>query len=122
MINTWQVYPEHCNPIDLNGKLVCHGATLLQSIDRNAAIFCKSMLKNGQIALTVGLDKVQFYRGPLLGEILTTKCSLESLGKSRITVRTEITDEKDKKVLDGLVSFCSFVKTETGFSLEEHEL
>ena len=88
---------------------MAHGGKVLMVADRTAAILVRELLRNtGLVGLTVGVTDCQFYRGPLCGEVITVVASVESFGTSRITTYIQMLDEKDKKVFDGYVSFCSF--------------
>jgi acyl-CoA hydrolase len=115
----FQVYPEHCNFYQQDGKLMMHGAELLKLGDRQSAIFCKEFLsETGLVPLTVGVDKCNFWSGPLMGDILEVKVELESLGKHRITVLCEIYN-KGAKCFNGKFSFCSF---DNNYKLTPHGL
>lgn len=103
-----QVYPEHCNFYQVDGKLMMHGAELLKAADRQSAILCKEILEGtGLVPLTVGVDKCQFYHGPILGDLLDVRVQVESYGKHRITIFCEIFSPKGK-CFDGYFAFCSF--------------
>lgn len=119
-----QIYPEDCNPVMLHGKFMCHGPTLLKWADRTAALHCKDLLKNtGLFGLTVGVDKVQFHRGPICGEVMAIESKVHSYGDRRITFNIEIKDEQNKLVLNGLFAFCSFIlDREDNPSIRKHGL
>lgn len=109
MINTFTIYPEHCNPIKLGDHFMVHGGQLLMIADRNAALVCKDLLKKTELyGLTVGVSGVQFYRGPRCGETLIVHSNLKTLGTSRISIEVKMFDEFERKVFEGIFSFCSF--------------
>jgi len=103
-----QVYPEHCNFYQKDGKLMMHGGELFKMVDRQAAIFCKELLKGTDlIPLTVGIDKCQYYYGPLMGETLEVKIKIDSLGKRRITLECQVFGDEGL-CFKGYIAFCSF--------------
>lgn len=105
----FQVYPEHCNFYQKDGKLMMHGAELLKLADRQAAIHCKEMLNGtGLVPLTVGVDQVKFYDGPLLGDILEVNLYEHKVGIKSIQIKVEICNEYGSIIFEGLFSFVSF--------------
>lgn len=124
IVSDWQIFPEDCNPIKVKGENMVHGGIVLTKADRLAAILCAKLLKDTSlIALTVGVDGCQFYRGPVCGEILELKARLIGLGTSRITIIVKIIDENSRLVFEGEYSFCSFKENPNGdYFLAPHGL
>jgi acyl-coenzyme A thioesterase PaaI-like protein len=123
--NTWQIYPEDCNPIKtFDDTFMLHGGKALMMADRTAALLVKDLLKDQPklVGLTVGVDKCQFYTGPSCGEVLKIKATVDSLGTSRITTKVEMRRTNGDLVFDGLISFCSFQAWTSKYKLVPHNL
>jgi acyl-CoA hydrolase len=114
--STFTVYPDDCNyHVVGDGKTpMVHGGTMLLKMDRVAAEHVRKLLYKTDCdsALTVGVDKLTFYFGAKLGDLIHLYSHVVTFGMKRITVEVTCMVEEwggDRKTMArGLFSFCTF--------------
>lgn len=119
---SFTVYPGDCNPHkNPDGSMMVHGGTMLLKMDRAAAACVKRALYNTECdtALTVGVDKVTFFFGAKLGDLINISAKVIDVGLKRITCQVSCFVEEwggsQKVMAEGLFHFCSFKEGESEY-------
>jgi acyl-CoA hydrolase len=92
-ITDFTVFPDHIN---FTGTLF--GGTLLGKMDIAAATLARKLLYNTEAdgAVTASMDKVDFLVPGHLGDLITIKSGLKSLGKSSMLIQCKVYREDRK--------------------------
>jgi acyl-CoA hydrolase len=98
-------------PQDINFSGTLFGGVLLSKMDIAAATLARKILTGtgADGAVTASMDKVDFLKPGLLGDLITIKCSLKSLGKSSMLIKSVVHREDFKgnyeKLCTGIFTF-----------------
>ena len=92
-ITDFTVFPDHIN---FTGTLF--GGTLLGKMDIAAATLARKLLYNTEAdgAVTASMDKVDFLVPGHLGDLITIKSALKSLGRSSMLIQCKVYREDRK--------------------------
>lgn len=106
-----------------DGVLTVHGGAMLMAMDRCAADLCRLTLYSSEssdpdygpprTALTVGVEKVEFHSGALLGDLIFIEAEIIKLGVKRMEVQVDCyISHSDRQVhmCCGTFIFCSVHK------------
>lgn len=82
------VYPEDCNYMQSEGKLMVHGGSMLLKMDRLAAECARRALYGTECngVLTVAVKDVSFEVGAVLGDIINLTATIVKVGVKSIQV------------------------------------
>jgi len=108
MQHCFQVYPEHCNPLEVDGKMMVHGGAMLTQMDRVVAIYVQRLLvpTDCDEIRTVNV-KVNFLAPAKLGDLVDIEMSVKRYGRTSIAVLCNCT-VGDNHISSGEITFVSF--------------
>jgi hypothetical protein len=98
-------------PQDINFSGTLFGGVLLAKMDIAAATLARKVLSNTNAdgAVTASMDKVDFLKPGFLGDLITIKCTLKSLGTSSMLIKSTVHREDFKgnveKLCTGIFTF-----------------
>lgn len=98
-------------PQDINFSGTLFGGILLSKMDIAAATLARKILTGTEAdgAVTASMDKVDFLRPGFLGDLITIRCTLKSLGKSSMLIKCVVHREDFKgnheKLCTGIFTF-----------------
>jgi acyl-CoA hydrolase len=104
-------------PDDLNFSKTLFGGRLLEKIDIASATLARKLLYKTEAdgAVTASMDKIDFLTPAHLGDLITIKSILKSLGRSSMVIRCDVTKEnlhgEVEKICTGIITFVA-VKNE----------
>ena len=105
-ITDFTVFPE-----DINYANSLFGGKLLSKMDIAAATLARKMLYGTEAdgAVTASMDKVDFICPAHIGDLITVKCTLKSLGRSSMVIKTKVWKETKSgeifKICTGIFTF-----------------
>jgi acyl-CoA hydrolase len=100
-------------PQDINFSGTLFGGVLLSKMDIAAATLARKLLANTDAdgAVTASMDKVDFLKPGFLGDLITIKSTLKSLGKTSMLIKCTVHREDMKgvheKLCTGIFTFVS---------------
>ena len=109
------VFPQDTNTLE--DKHMVFGGKMLAEMDKVASISVKRWMYDNNLprdwyAVTVGVNKVSFHRPAYLGDLVRLTGTIESVGKTSVTIR--VTTEMQNKGVghtflmgSGLFTFCT---------------
>lgn len=98
-------------PQDINFSGTLFGGVLLSKMDIAAATLARKILANTDVdgAVTASMDKVDFLTPGFLGDLITIRCELKSLGKTSMLIKCTVHREDMKgvheKICTGIFTF-----------------
>lgn len=91
-------------PRDLNPAQTIFGGVLLSYIDQAAAIGARHEINRlhgrAELLVTVAMDKIEFHKPVLVGDVVSFKTALRRLGRTSITIHVAVEAERAGQVLD----------------------
>ena len=98
-------------PQDINFSGTLFGGVLLSKMDIASATLARKILTGTDAdgAVTASMDKVDFLKPGFLGDLITIRCTLKSLGKSSMLIKCTVHREDFKgtheKLCTGIFTF-----------------
>lgn len=91
-------------PRDLNPAQTIFGGVLLSYIDQAAAIGARHEINRlhgrAELLVTVAMNKIEFHKPVLVGDVVSFKTALRRLGRTSITIHVAVEAERAGQVLD----------------------
>ena len=104
-------------PEDINHVGTLFGGKLLSKMDIAAATLSRKILYGTEAdgAVTASMDKVDFKSPSYIGDLVTVKSTLKSLGKSAMTIKSYVTKETPKgEISEICTGYFTFVAMKNG--------
>lgn len=86
-------------PEDLNSNNTLFGGRLLAWIDEEAAIYTMCQLGNMRNIVTKFMSEIDFVSSAKLGEVIEIGVDLVSVGRTSITLRSEVRNKATKQTI-----------------------
>jgi acyl-CoA thioesterase YciA len=91
-------------PRDLNPAQTIFGGVLLSYIDQAAAIGARHEINRlhgrAELLVTVAMDKIEFHKPVLVGDVVSFRTALRRLVRTSITIHVAVEAERAGQVLD----------------------
>jgi acyl-CoA thioesterase YciA len=103
-------------PRDTNPAGTIFGGVLLSYIDQAAAIGARWALHkvgaNPPLIVTVAMNKIEFHRPVLVGDVVSFRTQLVRIGRTSVTVRVEVEAERQAQLIDVTAGEVTYVGVE----------